>query len=648
MRGGFVGLYCADGEERYGSFRREKNLEDCGLRRPTGMGSLKQVILWLCRFAQVKSGSLVHRAVSVACGERRMDQDLSRKLARIIHIVRTECIEDPLECVEQVSYLVYLKLIDEESDRKLEDVSPLKATATGLLGLPLTIPVAAGTALRDRVSGKKTVRLIGDLFFPNQAKRYRWSQWRSGRGENLRDFVRDEVFPYMASLTREHPRIAEYFRDSDLKIDDPDVFERVVDAIDKIDFAKTGPDVKGDAFEDMLAHPELLNLNGVPRQIRSMMVEMVAPDLGETVCDPACGTGGLLVEAVGYLLARYSAEPRDMPVYGARWLEERGQSLEQAREEISTLQTCRRGQGEKIEDWESLERSFYGVDASRRVTRIAAMNLLLHGIRQPNLKRADALSDIDGSGENGHARGYDVIVSSPPFGSNVSRESNRGGASSKTRIELRFLEMVMNALAPGGRCAVVVSEAFLSSGISSRAEIRRRLVHDYDLLAVISLPPGVFPQSSGMRTAVVVFRCSAGYAEKDRGNKKVWFYSVREADLFKSGDFPGRDSKIQGGNDIPDVLLRWNDYRESGYREPQGVEAGTVLDPGSGEPRCWWATMEAVAENGYMLSTNLYKPLVAEKPPDESPADLLRETLAIERGIAEDVEKLLRELEVVK
>ena len=584
----------------------------------------------------------------MTCGERTMNQDLSGKLAQIIHIVRTECIEDPLECVEQVSYLLYLKLIDEESDRKLEDISPLKVAATGLLGLPLAIPVVAGMALGDKALGKKTVRLIGDLFFPNQAKRYRWSQWRSRKGENLCSFVRDEVFPYVASLTKEHPRIAEYFRDSELKIDDPDVFERVVDAIDKIDFAKTGPDVKGDAFEDMLAHPKLSKLNGVPRQIRSMMVEMVAPDLGETVCDPACGTGGLLVEAVGYVLARYSAEPRDVPVYGARWLEERGQSLEQAREEVPTLQTCRRGPGEKIEDWESLERSFYGVDASRRVTRVAAMNLLLHGIRQPNLERADALSDINGSGENGHARGYDVIVSNPLFGSSVSGESNRGGASSKTRNELHFLEMVMNALAPGGRCAVVVPEAFLASSISPRAELRRRLVCDYDLLAVISLPRGVFPQSSSMRTAVVVFRCPAGYAKKDRANKKVWFYSVREAGLFKSGDFSGRDSEIPGGNDIPDVLLRWNDYRESDYQEPSGFEAETLLEPESGEPRCWWATIDTIAGNDYVLAASWYKPLVAAKAPDESPADLLRETLAIERDIAKDVEKLLRELEVVK
>ena len=577
-----------------------------------------------------------------------MNQDLSGKLAQIVDMVRTGCIEDPLESVEQVSYLIYLKLIDEESDRKLEDISPRKVGATKLAGLappPLVaVAVVAGMVLGRDVSGKKAVGRIGDLFFPNQARRYRWSRWRSKRGENLRDFVGDEVFPYMASLTREQPRVAEYFRDSELKIDDPDIFERAVDAIDGIDFTNTGFDIKGDAFENMLACLELSDLNGVPPQIRSMMVEMVAPDLGETVCDPSCGMGGLLVDVFGHVLANYSAEPREVPVYGARWLKERGQSLEQAREEIPTLQTCRRGPGERIEDWESLERSFYGVDASRRVTRIATMNLLLHGIRRPNLKRADSLSEIDGSGENGHARGYDVILSNPPFGHAVSR----GGPSSRVRSGLHFLEMTMRALVPGGRCAVVVPEAFLSSGVSPRVELRRRLVCDYDLLAVISLPTGVFTQYSGLKTAVIFFRRPSGDAKKDGRNKKVWFYDVREAGLSESNNFSGRSYEAPGGNDIPDVVSQWNDYRESGYQEPPGVEAGTFLESGSGAPRCWWATIDTIAGNDYMLGASWYKPLVAAKAPDESPADLLRETLDIERNIARDMEKLLRDLEVVK
>lgn len=580
-----------------------------------------------------------------------MNQDLSGKLVQVVDMVRTGCVEDPLESVEQVSYLIYLKLIDEESDRELEDISPRKVGAIELAGLvPPLIPVAvvAGMASGEDALGKKAAGRIGDLFFPNQARRYRWSRWRSRRGEDLRDFVGDEVFPYMASLTREQPRVAEYFRDSELKIDDPDIFERAVAAIDGIDFTNTGFDVKGDAFEDMLACLELSDLNGVPPQIRSMMVEMVAPDLGETVYDPACGAGELLVDAVGYVLAKYSAEPREVPVYGARWLKERGQSLDRAREEIPALQTCRRGQGEKIEDWESLERSFYGVDASRRVTRVATMNLLLRGIRRPNLERADALSGIGGSGENGHARGYDVILSVPPFGGAVSRRSFRGRASSKVRSELRFLEMTMNALVPGGRCAVVVPEAFLSSGVSSRVEVRRRLVCDYDHLAVISLPTGVFARYSGVKTAVIFFRRPSGDAKKDRRNKKVWFYDVRDAGLFRSRTFPSRGPKAPGGNDIPDVILQWSDYRESGYQEPPGVEAGTFLESESGVPRCWWATMDTIAGNDYMLGENWYKPLVAAKAPDKSPADLLRETLDIERGITRDMEKLLRDLEVTK
>ena len=581
-----------------------------------------------------------------------MNQDLSGKLAQIVDMVRTGCIEDPLESIEQVSYLIYLKLIDEESDRKLEDISPRKTGAieiAGLAMLPLVpISVVAGMASGGEVLGKKAVGRIGDLFFPNQAKRYSWSRWRSKRGGDLCDFVRDEVFPYMASLTREQPRVAEYFRDSDLKIDDPDIFERAVDAIDGIDFTNTGFDIKGDAFEYMLAHLKLSDLNGVSPQIRSMMVKMVAPDLGETVYDPACGTGELLVDAVVYILAKYSAEPREVPVYGARWLKERGQSLEQTREEIPTLQTCRRGSGEKIKDWESLERSFYGVDPSRRVMRVATMNLLLHGIRRPNLKRAAALHEIDRSGENGHACGYDVILSIPPFVGLVSRGSSKGGSSTRIGSELHFLEMAMRTLVPGGRCAVVVPEGFLSSGISPCVEVRRRLVCDYDLLAVISLPPGVIPKYSGMKTAVIFFRRPSGDVKEDRRNGKVWFYDVREAGLPKGKNFSGRSSEAPGGNDIPDVILQWNDYRESGYQEPPGVEAGTFLESRSGAPRCWWATIDTIAGNDYMLGASWYKPLVPAKAPDESPAELLRETLDIERNIARDMEKLLRDLEVVK
>jgi len=210
-----------------------------------------------------------------------MNQDLRRKLNRITDILWAGGVTNPVTYIEQISYLIYLKLLDEEeSSRELQ---------ARMLGK----------------SGNGNSKLL----FSKQAERYRWSKWRFKSGTDLRDFVRDEVFPYMASLVKEEPQIAEYFRDAVLEIVDPNVLKQVVDEIDGIGFAKLGTDVKGDIFEYLLTHLGQSALNGqfrTPRQIRTMMVEMVDPDLGDSVFDPAAGTGGFLIDAVEHILAKYS------------------------------------------------------------------------------------------------------------------------------------------------------------------------------------------------------------------------------------------------------------------------------------------------------------------------------------------------------
>ena len=243
-----------------------------------------------------------------------MDQSLRRKLTRITGILWAGGVTNPVTYIEQISYLIYLKLLDEEE---------------------------AARELRGRLGAGDGVRL-----FPRQAERYRWSKWRFRSGNDLRDFVRDEVFAYMASLVKDEPQVAEYFRDAVLEIVDPNVLKQVIDELDSIDFRKLGPDVKGDIFEYLLTHLGQSALNGqfrTPRQIRAFMVEMVAPELGDTVYDPASGTAGFLIDVVDYVLARYSEEPEEVPIYGEDWLERRGQTLEEARKEIPSLQTYRKG-----------------------------------------------------------------------------------------------------------------------------------------------------------------------------------------------------------------------------------------------------------------------------------------------------------------
>jgi type I restriction enzyme M protein len=552
-----------------------------------------------------------------------LNQDLRRKLDRITDILWAGGVTNPVTYIEQISYLIYLKLLDEEESSR---------------------------ELRARLIGREGSGNGNDRFlFPQQAERFRWSKWRFKSGTDLRDFIRDEVFPYMASLVKEEPDIAEYFRDAVLEIHDPNVLKQVVDEIDSIEFNKLGTDVKGDIFEYLLTHLGQSALNGqfrTPRQIRTMMVQMLDPDLGDTIYDPACGTGGFLIDAIEHILAKYSSEAVEVPIYGEEWLEKRGLSVEEAKRELPTLQTYRKGPGEKLPNWRILERSIYGIDVSRQMIRIAMMNLVLHGVRNASVKRANALSDLGGMTEDDLARRYKVILSNPPFSGVLPKESIRKDLPTDSKkSELLFLGVMMEALSPGGRCAVVVPEGLLFGSTSAHVELRRKLVEDYDLLAVVSLPPGVFKPYAGVKTGVLVFRRPERAPNKSEHSRKVWFFDIA-ADGFDP-------DKITGGgrpetpdrNDIPDLLRMWGAYKNSKFLDPPGVEGGTLLPSGSHEPQCWWTSVESIAENEYNLAAGLYKPQITENAPKGDARQLLNATLEIEREITSDLENLLQTLE---
>ena len=571
-----------------------------------------------------------------------MNQQIRRKLDHITDILWAGGVTNPVTYIEQISYLFYLKLLDEEENSR---------------------------ELRSRLGGGNGARL-----FPDQAERFRWSKWRFKSGRELRDFVRDEVFPYLASLVRDEPQVAEYFRDAVLEIVDPNVLKQVVDELDAIDFRKLGPDVKGDIFEYLLTHLGQSALNGqfrTPRQIRAFMVAMVDPDLGDTLYDPACGTAGFLIDAVDHLLAKYSEQPQEVPIYGEEWLDdleiddfrlrngEKGDAatsdqienpqskLDLAKRRFPNLQTYRKGPGERIPDWDLLEASIYGTDVSRQMMRIAMMNLVLHGIRKARLKRANVLSEMGGLSEDDLHRRYQVILSNPPFAGVLPKESIRADLPTQSKkSELLFLALMMESLAPGGRCAVVVPEGALFGSTRAHKELRAKLLHDFQLLAVISLPAGVFKPYAGVKTSVLVFRRpTSSPAEGEAATRRVWFY-----DVTNDGYDP---DKIQGGgrpetpdrNEIPAMLAAWAKYKASGFEEPPGEEANALLESGSDDPKCWWADVETLTANEHNLAASRYKPQVTEAVPEEDPAELIREVMEIEREIEAGLEKLLKEIE---
>jgi type I restriction enzyme M protein len=540
-----------------------------------------------------------------------MNPEIRQKIKGIIDKLWAGGISDPITYIVQLSYLIYLKMLDDEESRRQH---------------------------RIRATGK------GVSLFPQQASRFRWKEWRFKSGDDLVKFIRDEVFPYMASLVEAEPRIAEYFRDATLEIQDPVLLKDVIDELDGIPFAKLPPDTKGDIFEYMLTHIKQASLNGqfrTPRQIRMMMVDMIDPDFHDTVYDPACGTGGFLIDAVEYVLAKYSESPKELPIYGEDWMDATGKTIDELKQENPNLQTYRNGPGEKLPDWSVLENSVFGVDVSRQLMRIAVMNLVLHGLQNANVKRGNTLSEYGGLTEEDLRRKYKVILSNPPFAGTIPKDSMRTDLPTNSKkSELLFMSVMMQSLARGGTCAVVVPEGLLFGSTKAHVELRKKLVHDFEMLAVISLPAGVFKPYAGVKTSVLMFRNPTS----TKKIKNVWFYEIKNDGYDPDKITSGVRAETPEKNEIPAMLVEWKQYKNSVFKTPPGVKGKSLLEPGTDEPKSWWVTNTLLAEEDFNLSAARYKPQVGEKPPEEEPEELIKKTLKLERDIVKGLENLLKDV----
>jgi type I restriction enzyme M protein len=558
-----------------------------------------------------------------------MTSDIRQKLDKITATMWSGGLANPITYVEQLSYLLYLKLLDEAENQHSQ---------AELLGITLDRPT----------------------LFPAQAKRYRWSEWRFKSGRDLLDFVGDEVFPYMSSLVREAPAVATFFADARFQFEDPHVFKEVVDILDTFQFAKLGPDVKGDIFEYQLlklqnqAKSDLGQFR-TPRQLRQFMVQLVDPDIGDSIYDPACGTAGFLVEALDHILAKYSTETRLVPIYGEGWEETKGfKSVEAAKKAITNLQIYPRGIGDRLakDDWKKLEAAIYGHDVSGQMVRVAQMNLVLHGVPRARIRRANALSETGGLTEDDKNRRYKVIIANPPFAGLLPKDSIRSDLPTNSKkSELLFLAIMMDALAPGGRCAVVVPEGLLFGSTEAHVDLRKKLVNEFHLQAVISLPAGVFKPYAGVKTSVLVFsRPAAGASSTDHRSlstehsRSVWFYEIKNDGYDPDKVSGGGRIETPNENGIPAMLKAWKQYKASDFKKPPGPEANTLLDADAEDPACWWATPQRLKESDYNLSAASYKPTSPTRANLEDPLVLVDELLTLETNITTGLKTLREQL----
>jgi type I restriction enzyme M protein len=451
---------------------------------------------------------------------------------------------------------------------------------------------------------------------------FRWSVWAKGlSGEALVRFVRDEVFAFFAELSQGAAH--NFMQGARLSIDEPTVLTQVVNLVDGLRLDQADADTKGDLFEHVLRQIRQAGELGqfrTPRHVIRTIVEMVNPQVGETVYDPAAGTAGFLVAAYNHMRLAHSSPAGivDNEIDGKRQRRGLGDKLSAA--QVTALQSA----------------TFFGNDVDPKMVRLASMNLTLRGLPDVRILLRNVLTttlDNERKAELGlPAEGYHVVLANPPFSGRVDRdrivEDVRIGTTTAT--ELLFLKYMLDSLRPGGRCGVIVPEGVLFGSTGAHKELRRQLIENHRVEAVLSLPGGVFQPYSGVKTSVLFFR-------KGGSTKRVLFLHADD-DGYKLD--ANHDTPIEA-DDLP-ALAQVYAQRESAW--DRWASRDSAVEWGE---KWWFADAATLRANEFNLSAGRYRPMSQAQVEHRDPRELLDELAAIEAEIAEEVSALRQALSQV-
>jgi type I restriction enzyme M protein len=505
--------------------------------------------------------------------------DIRNQVDTIWNSFWTGGISNPLEVIEQITYLLFLRRLDD-----LHTVEELKAT---------------------RLNKPMERRVFPEGNDP-KGKPYdemRWSRFKDAEARAMFETVSEHVFPWLRTLGGNGSTYAKHMKDARFTIPTPQLLAKVVDLIAKVPMEDR--DTKGDLYEYMLGKIATAGQNGqfrTPRHIIRLMVEMTAPQPNDIICDPACGTAGFLVAAGEYLRDYHPEILRD-----------------------DKLRKHFHGN------------LFHGFDFDNTMLRIGSMNMLLHGVENPAIVYRDSLAQ-DHAGE---AEKYTLVLANPPFSGSLDYESAAKDLLQvvKTKkTELLFLALFLRLLKPGGRAAVIVPDGVLFGSSKAHKELRQMLVDQHKLDAVIKLPSGVFKPYAGVSTAILIFtKTNSG------GTDHVWFYDVeadgwslddkRNALLpdAKLGPVPSEPltEEEHVNNSLPDVLVRWKKRGDAERKRPRTAQSFCV-------PKA------EIAAHGYDLSLNRYKEVVHEDVDHIPPKKIIAELKMLEAEIQQDLGDLDR------
>ena len=471
---------------------------------------------------------------------------------------------NPLEVIEQITYLMFI--------RDLDDSDNLKAKESAMLGLPYESIFSGEVQVGER-------KIDG-----NQLK---WSVFRDFPAGRMYSIVQEWVFPFIKTLhSDKNSAYSKYMDDAIFKLPTPLLLDKVVTGLDEVyDMMNSmqASDVRGDVYEYLLSKIAQSGRNGqfrTPRHIIKMMVELMAPKADDVICDPACGTSGFLVAAGDYL-------------------------KENLKEEIFF---------DKVKKDHYMNHMFYGYDMDRTMLRIGAMNMMTHGVDSPFIEYRDSLSD-----QNPDKAKYSLILANPPFKGSLDYDTVSADLlkTCKTKkTELLFLALFLRMLKVGGRCACIVPDGVLFGSSTAHKAIRKAIIEENKLDAIISMPSGVFKPYAGVSTAVMIFT-KTGHG----GTDNVWFYDMK-ADGFSLDD---KRSKVEE-NDIPDIIARFKNLDAEKNRERT--------------EQSFFVPKQEIVDNDYDLSINKYKKV--EYVPVEYPptSEIMAELKELENQIKTEMDEL--------
>lgn len=490
--------------------------------------------------------------------------ELKNKIDNIWNAFAAGGLVNPLEVIEQITYLMFI--------RDLDDSDNLKAKESAMLGLPYESIFSGEVQVGER-------KIDG-----NQLK---WSVFRDFPAGRMYSIVQEWVFPFIKTLhSDKNSAYSKYMDDAIFKLPTPLLLDKVVTGLDEVyDMINSmqASDVRGDVYEYLLSKIAQSGRNGqfrTPRHIIKMMVELMAPKADDVICDPACGTSGFLVAAGDYL-------------------------KENLKEEIFF---------DKVKKDHYMNHMFYGYDMDRTMLRIGAMNMMTHGVDSPFIEYRDSLSD-----QNPDKAKYSLILANPPFKGSLDYDTVSADLlkTCKTKkTELLFLALFLRMLKVGGRCACIVPDGVLFGSSTAHKAIRKTIIEENKLDAIISMPSGVFKPYAGVSTAVMIFT-KTGHG----GTDNVWFYDMK-ADGFSLDD---KRSKVEE-NDIPDIIARFKNLDAEKDRERT--------------EQSFFVPKQEIVDNDYDLSINKYKKV--EYVPVEYPptSEIMAELKELENQIKTEMDEL--------